>query len=107
LIYGFLVADFFLALLCAAIFPLVAFFVESFKESAWVVSAFFLVVSRIMPVSIPGVGVLGAGVSVVAVSVEREPAAVSVLELREEQAPSAIASGTVAKIFQFPIIPTS
>jgi hypothetical protein len=106
--YGFLVVDFFLVLRWVDALALFALCVESFfSESAWVESAFFFVVSSTMPVSILGSGVLGAGVNVVAVSVDREPAAVSTLELREEQAPIAIANGTAAKIFQFPIIPTS
>jgi hypothetical protein len=98
---------FFVVLLCFAVVPLLALYAESFlSESARVESALF-VVSITIPVSIPGVGTLGSGASELAVSVDSEPAAVSVYELREEQAPITMANGTAARIFQVAIIQTS
>jgi hypothetical protein len=99
---------FFVVLLCFAVVPLLALYAESFlSESARVESALFFVVSITIPVSIPGVGTLGSGASELAVSVDSEPAAVSVYELREEQAPITMANGTAARIFQVAIIQTS
>lgn len=76
-------------------------------ESAREESAAFPVVSRTIPVSIPGFGIDGVGAKVVDVSPGSRPAAVSVFDVREEHAPIATASAAAVNTFHLPVIRTS